>query len=163
MEFVRLNSMRMCLCGICDQSIGYMPISLSFGTYKQFKPNHQIKSSVDISLKIVFLSINIIQHTLLYILLVLNLILKSKQLKRKQLWDMIRIKWSRHSEHLQCVKYFVLFYCRSFISRKIWLIFKLLHRYRNWDLDNSLVDNTPKIHTYGMTSSNSMRSPQSKT
>ena len=25
---------------------------------------------------------------------------------------MIRIKWSRHSEHLQCVKYFVLFYYR---------------------------------------------------
>ena len=87
-EFVRLNSMRMCLCGICDQSIGYMPIyaySLSFGTYKQFKPNHQIKTSEDISLNIVFLSINIIQHTLLFKLLVLNLILKSKKLKRKQL------------------------------------------------------------------------------
>lgn len=143
-----------------------MPIytySLSFSTYKQFKPNHQIKTSEDISLNIVFLSINIIQHTLLFKLLVLNLILKSKKLKRKQLWDMIRIKWSRHSERLQCVKYFALFYCRSFISQKIWLIFKLLHRYGNWDLDNSLVDNMPKIHSYGMTSSNSMGSLQSKT
>lgn len=63
-----------------------MPIytySLSFGTYKQFKPNHQIKSSVDISLKIVFLSINIIQHTLLFKLLVLNLILKSKKIEEE--------------------------------------------------------------------------------
>lgn len=97
--------------------------------------NQIIKSSVDISLKAVFLSINIRQRSLLFKLLVLNLILKSKKLKRKQLWDMIRVKWSRHSERLQCVKYFVLSYCRSFISQKIQLIFKLLYRYGNWDLE----------------------------
>ena len=47
--------------------------------------NQIIKSSVDISLKAVFLSINIRQRSLLFKLLVLNLILKSKKLKRKQL------------------------------------------------------------------------------
>ena len=155
--------MRMCLCGICDQSIGYMPIYIVHFLLVLTVINQIIKSSVDISLKVVFLSINIRQRSLLFKLLVLNLILKSKKLERKQLWDMIRIKWSRHSERLQCVKYFVLSYCRSFISQKIQLIFKLLYRYGNWNLDNSLVNNMPKNHIYGMTSSNSMQSPQSKT